>query len=51
MVLTPERWQAVKEILDRALQHAPLERSRFLDDACGEDAALRSEVESLPGGG
>lgn len=47
MVLTPERWQAVKEILDRALQHAPLERSRFLDDACGEDAALRSEVESL----
>ncbi|MGE5728739.1 MAG: protein kinase domain-containing protein, partial [Gemmatimonas sp.] len=47
MALTPERWQAVKELLDRALQHAPLERAAFLENACGGDEALRSEVESL----
>ncbi len=45
--MTPERWQAVKEILDDALQRAPAERLAFLENACGEDEALRGEVESL----
>src|SRR5919205_464045 len=43
----PERWQSVKELLDGALQRPPGERSAFLDEACGADAALRREVESL----
>ena len=47
MAVTPERWQAVKELLDGALQHAPLDRPAFLEKACGEDEALRGEVESL----
>ena len=45
--MTPERWHAVKELLDRALERAPGERAAFLAGACGADAALRHEVESL----
>src|SRR5262245_21720085 len=46
-VMTPERWQAVKALLDGALRRSPGERSAFLVEACGADAALRAEVESL----
>ena len=45
--MTPERWQAVKELLARALERAPGERPVFLEGACGADTALRHEVESL----
>ena len=45
--MTPERWQQVKEIFHSALQHEPAQRHVFLSDACGEDASLRKEVESL----
>ncbi len=45
--MTPERWQQVREIFHSALQYAPAERSAFLTSACGSDAALRDEVESL----
>src|SRR5262245_65927811 len=45
-VITPERWQAVKALLDGALQRYPGERSAFLEEACGADVALRAEVES-----
>src|SRR5215813_1202735 len=45
--MTPEEWQHVREILDDALEIAPGERAAFLDQACGGDAALRAEVESL----
>ena len=40
-------WEQVKELLDLALKLAPAERSRFLDEACSSDKALRAEVESL----
>jgi serine/threonine-protein kinase len=45
--VTPERWQAVKTILDAAIERASAERAAFLDEACGADAALRGEIESL----
>ena len=45
--MSPERWQRVKEVLDACLDHAPAERTEFLTRACGEDADLRREVESL----
>ena len=45
--MTPERWQQVKEILGGALETAPLGRAVFLEQACGGDADLRQEVESL----
>jgi serine/threonine protein kinase len=40
-------WPRVKGIFHAALAWAPGERAAFLSDACGEDAALRDEVESL----
>src|SRR5438552_8154878 len=45
--MTPERWQQVKQILQSALERNPAERSAFLSQACADDPALRSEVESL----
>ena len=45
--MDPERWRRVGELFHRALEHGPEERSRFLDQACGGDAALRAEVDSL----
>jgi len=45
--VTPERWQQVKAVLDGALERDPAERLVYLDEACGRDAELREEVESL----
>ena len=45
--MTPERWAQVNEILNRALQLAPADRSAFLNQACAPDDELRREVESL----
>jgi serine/threonine protein kinase len=45
--MTTKNWESVKELLHQALQLAPRERVRFLDDACSDNATLRAEVESL----
>ena len=45
--MTPERWQQVKQIFQSAVERNPAERSAFVAQACGHDAVLRSEVESL----
>jgi serine/threonine protein kinase/tetratricopeptide (TPR) repeat protein len=42
-----EKWDRVKEIVASALERSPDERPDFLREACGEDAELRGEVESL----
>jgi len=41
------RWQRVKDLLYEAMPISPEQRGRFLQEACGSDAALRLEVESL----
>ena len=46
-MVTPERWGQVKAVLDGALETGPAERAAFVAAACGEDAELRAEVESL----
>ncbi len=46
-MLTPERWQKDRDILEQALELAPDKRSRFLDVACSSDHTLRREVQSL----
>jgi eukaryotic-like serine/threonine-protein kinase len=46
-VLTPERWQKVRDVLEQALELAPEKRARFLDVACSSDPSMRSEVQSL----
>jgi tetratricopeptide (TPR) repeat protein len=45
--MTPERWEEIREVLEKALELAPEERSSFLDGACSSDPSLRDEVEAL----
>jgi len=45
--LTPERWRAVDAVLQRALDAEPSGREAVVAEACGDDAALRGEVDSL----
>ncbi|MEO5896487.1 MAG: protein kinase [Vicinamibacterales bacterium] len=43
----PERRRRVEDLCDAALDHGEGERTAFVAAACGDDAALRQEVESL----
>ena len=45
----PEQWQKVKQIVGSVLEKLPEQRAAYLDEVCGSDRALRSEVESLVG--
>jgi len=45
--MTPERWQQIRDVLEKALELAPGERSAFLNQACLSDSSLRQEVETL----
>jgi eukaryotic-like serine/threonine-protein kinase len=45
--VTIENWQRVKDLLDQAIELAPEQRAKFIDEACGSDGALRAELESL----
>src|SRR5829696_1251568 len=45
--LTPERWREVESLFLAMRDRVPGERATFLQQACGADAALRQEVESL----
>jgi serine/threonine protein kinase len=45
--MTPERWQQVKGVFDQVLQRESGERAVFLDEVCGADLALKSQVELL----
>ena len=40
-------WQTVEELLHQAMALAPEQRAEFLDGACGSDAELRAELNSL----
>ena len=42
-----ERWRTVEELFESALERRPEDRAAFLDQACGDDEALRREIESL----
>lgn len=45
--MTPKRWKKISGILANALQKPVSERDSYLNNACGTDAELRGEVESL----
>src|SRR5262245_57890599 len=45
--MTPEQWKEVGPIFNAAVALRLEERSSFLDHACGQNEALRHEVESL----
>jgi serine/threonine protein kinase/Tfp pilus assembly protein PilF len=42
-----DRWKQVDELLQNALSLPPEQRDEFVQQACGADAALRREVQSL----
>jgi eukaryotic-like serine/threonine-protein kinase len=46
-VETKQEWQRIKELFGAALERDPTQRAAFLKQACGDDASLRQEVESL----
>jgi serine/threonine-protein kinase len=46
-VTNTARWDLVKRVFQAALERMPHEREVFLRETCGEDSALRAEVESL----
>ncbi len=46
-MITQQRWQQIKAIFHSAQECAPAERAALLNQACGDDEALRQEVESL----
>src|ERR1700730_12713882 len=43
----PALWARVKGVFDGALALALAERATYLSQACGDDAALRRQVEAL----
>lgn len=45
--MRPERWQQVSQLFQSALEREPGERTHYLREACGDDDALRRQVESL----
>ena len=45
--MTPERWQQIKHLCERALEREAEERAAFLTEACAADPQLRIEVENL----
>ena len=45
--MSPDRHDRVSELYHAASAHPPEKRDAFLTDACGADAELRAEVESL----
>src|ERR1700677_1121330 len=45
--MSSERWERTKENLEQALRLAAEKRQAYLESACGPDADLRGEVESL----
>lgn len=47
VLVNPERWAQIKELFGSALEQEPGARGAFLRTACGEDAQLRCEIESL----
>jgi len=45
--MTPHEWERIKQIFDAALAETPGNRAAFLQSNCGDDSAIRSEVERL----
>lgn len=46
-MVTPERWQRIKDLFNSALARSAAERQQFLSEACHDDQSIREEVESL----
>jgi len=45
--MSSDRWETIQELLGAALELEPTQRSAFLEEACGDNEAVRREVEAL----
>ena len=45
--MMPDRWSQIDQLLAKALELPATEQAAFLAEACGGDAEMRREVESL----
>ncbi|MBZ5527106.1 MAG: serine/threonine-protein kinase [Acidobacteriia bacterium] len=45
--MTPEKWEQISEVLEKALSLEGTQREQYLHEACIGDSELRREVESL----
>jgi serine/threonine protein kinase len=45
--MMPERWREIERLYHAALERSIEERAAFLTEACGNDGALRRELDSL----
>jgi eukaryotic-like serine/threonine-protein kinase len=45
--MMPERWQQIQDVLEKALELGPEQRSAYLNQVCASDPSLRKEVETL----
>jgi serine/threonine protein kinase/tetratricopeptide (TPR) repeat protein len=45
--VTPERWEQISEVMEKALSLATTQRKQYLKETCAHDSELRREVESL----
>ena len=45
--MTAEQWQEIERLFAAASELPPVDRARFLDEACAGQAAVRAEVDSL----
>ena len=45
--MTPDRYQKIVTIFRTACTYVGSERDAYLSQACGDDSAMRAEVESL----
>jgi len=47
VVMITSDWKRIREVFEQALSIPEVERSRFLDQVCGERSDIRAEVEKL----
>jgi len=45
--MKPDRWKKIEEIYQAALEKPEEKQAAFLSQACGEDQALRREIEEM----
>jgi eukaryotic-like serine/threonine-protein kinase len=50
-MMTPERWQQVKDVLATVLELSPQERAAYLERSYADDPSLREEIEPLVASG
>jgi serine/threonine protein kinase len=46
-IMTRERWEQITRVYEQVLDQEPLARGAFIAEACGDDAEMRREIETL----